>query len=49
MFSVTVITGTNMKCWWTMPMPSSIAFEGESTATGLSLMRTSPSSGWYSP
>ena len=28
MFSVTVITGTSMKCWCTMPMPSSIALDG---------------------
>ena len=24
-FSATVMTGTSMKCWWTMPMPSPIA------------------------
>ena len=29
MFSVTVITGTSMKCWWTMPMPRSIARDGD--------------------
>ena len=29
MFSATVITGTSMKCWWTIPMPSLIAAAGE--------------------
>ena len=38
--------GTSMKCWCTMPMPRSIAFEGESTLTGSPSTRISPSSGW---
>jgi hypothetical protein len=49
MFSVTVITGTSMKCWCTMPMPSSIARDGDVTWTGSPLTRISPSSGLYSP
>ena len=49
MFSATVITGISMKCWWTIPTPASIAALGEPSRTGLPLIRTSPSSGWYSP
>jgi hypothetical protein len=49
MFSVTVMTGTSMKCWCTMPMPSSIARDGESISTSRPSTRISPSSGWYSP
>ena len=49
MFSVTVITGTSMKCWWTMPMPRSIARDGEVTSAGSPFTRISPSSGLYSP
>ena len=37
MFSVTLITGTSMKCWCTMPMPSSIAFDGRVDLDGLSV------------
>ena len=29
MFSVTVCDGTSVKCWWTMPMPASIASRGD--------------------
>jgi hypothetical protein len=45
MFSVTVITGTNMKCWCTMPMPRSIASAGELIWTGSPPTRISPSVG----
>ena len=48
-FSATVITGTSMKCWCTMPMPSAIARRGESIATSSPSSRISPSSGWWSP
>src|SRR4051812_44070779 len=48
-FSVTVKTGTSMKCWWTIPMPALIASPGSRNDTGLSSSRISPSSGWYSP
>ena len=34
MFSVTVITGISMKCWCTMPIPSSIASFGECSVAG---------------
>ena len=38
MFSATVITGISMKCWWTMPIPRSIASRGELIVTGLPLI-----------
>jgi hypothetical protein len=37
MFSVTVITGMSMKCWCTIPMPSSIACFGDEIVTGLAV------------
>ena len=49
MFSATVITGTSMKCWWTMPIPSLIAADGEAISTGLPSTRISPASGLYRP
>ena len=49
MFSVTVNTGTSMKCWWTMPMPASMASAGPPNLTGFPSIRISPSSGWYRP
>ena len=49
MFSATVITLTSMKCWWTMPIPSSIAAAGEPMSTGRPSTRISPSSGRYRP
>ena len=49
MFSATVITGTSMKCWNTMPIPSSIARDGESITTRSPFRCISPSSGLYSP
>ena len=45
MFSATVITGTSMKCWNTMPIPSSMARDGESITTGSPFRCISPSSG----
>ena len=45
MFSATVMTGTSMKCWWTMPMPRSMASSGDPMLTGRPSTRTSPSSG----
>ena len=45
MFSATVMTGTSMKCWWTIPIPRSIACRGESIDTGCPSSRSSPSSG----
>ena len=45
MFSVTVMTGMSMKCWCTIPIPSSIAFFGEWIDTGFPFMRISPESG----
>jgi hypothetical protein len=44
MFSATVMTSTNMKCWWTIPMPSSIARLGDPTSVGVPASRISPSS-----
>ena len=38
MFSATVITGISMKCWWTIPIPRSIASLGELIATGFPLI-----------
>ncbi len=48
-FSATVITGTSMKCWCTMPMPSPIALRDESIVTFSPPSRISPSSGCRSP
>jgi hypothetical protein len=45
MFSATVMTGTSMKCWWTIPIPRSMARRGESIATASPSIRISPSSG----
>jgi len=44
MFSATVITGISMKCWWTMPIPWSIASRAEWNVTGLPFILISPSS-----
>jgi hypothetical protein len=49
MFSATVKSSTSMKCWWTMPMRSSMALRGESMCWGSPLTRISPSSGCSSP
>ncbi len=49
MFSATVITGINMKCWCTIPMPCSIAAFVEPSSIGCPRSRISPSSGVYSP
>ena len=46
---MTVIDGTSVKCWWTIPRPAAIASRGERKATGRPSMRISPASGWYSP
>ena len=46
MFSATVITGMSMKCWWTIPIPESIASRGEWMRSGLPFSLNSPSSGW---
>ena len=44
MFSVTVMTGMSMKCWCTIPIPSSIACFGDEIVTGFPLIRISPES-----
>src|SRR6266446_1534893 len=44
-FSVTVIAGTSMKCWWIMPMPAAMASRGVWPMSGRSLKRIVPSSG----
>jgi hypothetical protein len=49
MFSVTVMTGMSMKCWCTIPIPSSIACFGEEIDTGLPFKRIWPESAVYSP
>ena len=48
-FSATVKTGTSMKCWWTMPIPASIASPGSWKWTSWPSMRILPSSGRYRP
>src|SRR5438093_7323626 len=48
-FSVTVNTGTSMKCWWTIPRPAAIASPGDPNRTGSPSIRISPSSAWYRP
>ena len=45
----TVITGTNMKCWWTMLIPRSMASDGPVRWTSLPSSRIWPSSGRASP
>ena len=47
MFSSTVIAGTSMKCWCTMPIPRLMDSSGEDMPTFLPLIRISPESGWY--
>ena len=49
MFSVMVNGCTSIKCWCTMPMPTSMAFLGLSMSTGLPLTRISPELGLYRP
>ena len=43
-FSVTVIAGTSMKCWCTMPMPAAMASRGERTWSGRPLNAMAPAS-----
>ena len=49
MFSATVMTGMSMKCWCTIPIPSSIACFGEPIVTGFPSIRISPESAVYRP
>src|SRR5829696_5300323 len=48
-FSATVNTPTSMKCWWTMPIPASIASPGLRLTCGTPSMVIVPSSGGSSP
>ena len=48
-FSVTVNTGTSMKCWCTMPIPASIASPGPRNRRAVPSTTISPSSGCSSP
>ena len=43
--STTSKTGTSWKCWWTMPMPASIACRGSVKVRGVPSIRISPESG----
>jgi hypothetical protein len=49
MFSVTLNTGTSMKCWCTIPIPASMASPGLRNRRVSPLTTISPSSGWSSP
>ncbi|MPN35663.1 hypothetical protein SDC9_183161 [bioreactor metagenome] len=49
MFSQTVNTGTSIKCWWTMPIPFSIARRGLERMTGFPSISIVPASGRYIP
>ena len=49
MFSATVNTGMSWKCWWTMPMPRSMASPESSKCTCSPRTRMVPLSGRYSP
>ena len=48
-FSATVIGSTRRKCWWTMPMPASIASRGAWKWAGSPNTEISPSSARYRP
>ena len=45
-FSATVMLGTSVKCWYTMPMPSAWASCGESIARSRTPTTIWPASGW---
>ena len=49
MFSATVMTGTSMKCWCTIPIPWSIASRGEWSVTGSPRMAIWPAVGPVQP
>ena len=44
-FSATLKTGTNMKCWWTMPIPASMASPGPENDCSAPSRTMRPSSG----
>ena len=48
-FSSTVSVGMRLRCWYTMPMPSSRPALGESMRTSRPSTWMVPLSGWYSP
>src|SRR5882724_10464571 len=48
-FSVTLIAGTSMKCWWIMPMPAASAARGEPSGSGRPLNVALPASGRTRP
>ena len=48
-FSATVNAGTDVKCWWTIPIPSRRASRGESPGRATSSTSTTPASGWRRP
>ena len=49
MFSATVIGFTSRKCWWTMPMPASMAWAGLRKSRSTPSMVTWPVSARYMP
>ena len=49
MFSVTVNASINIKCWCTIPIPNSAAFDGLSTITFSPLIKMSPAVGCNKP
>ena len=49
MFSVTVKASISIKCWCTIPMPSSAALAGLSTVILWPLIKMSPEVGWSKP
>jgi hypothetical protein len=44
-FSATVMSGTGMECWWTIPMPSATTSCGELMSTGRLPTKIDPESG----
>ena len=48
-FSVTVKGGTNIKCWWTIPIFKLIATLGLAILTFSPFIKIWPESAWYSP
>ena len=49
MLSSTVKHSTSLKCWWTMPIPKSLASLGSLMETTWPSFLITPSSGWYRP
>src|SRR3954453_3051607 len=47
--SATVIDGTSVKCWWTMPIPARLAAIGSGISIPAPVSRIVPALGWWMP